>query len=170
MPGMVSKADIVASAAGRSIRFARPKSSTFTRPSGDHDVRRLDVAMHDAGGVRGLERRGDLCPVLQRSRQRQRPLAEQCGERYAVDELHGDEGRPLVLADFVNRDDVGMVQRRSGASFLNEAAMPVGIGGGVGGKDFDRDPAAETGVNRAVNDAHSSPSDFPFDAVVRDDH
>ena len=138
--------------------------------AGDHDVRRLDVAVDDAGRVCGLERRSRLNPVLERSCQRQRPFGEHLVERRAVNELHRNEGRPFVLADFVDGDDVGMVERRSGAGFLDEAAMPLGIAGGVRLKEPDGGAAAEPGIDGAIDDPHAAASDFVLDLIVRDDH
>ena len=44
-----------------SIAFARPKSSTFTVPSGLHlDIRGLEIAVDDPVLVRRFERLGDL--------------------------------------------------------------------------------------------------------------
>ena len=59
-----------------SIAFARPKSSTFTVPSGAHlDVGGLQVAMDDALLVRGFERLGDLLRDRQRLVERNRRRA-----------------------------------------------------------------------------------------------
>src|SRR5437899_2797497 len=68
-------------------RLAKPKSITTGAPSGRHDVRRLDVAMHHAllvGIVQGLRHVGDQLGGLAR---RGPSRGEEIGERHAVDEI-----------------------------------------------------------------------------------
>ena len=56
--------------------FAKPKSSTFTVPSGaDFDIRRLQIAMDDPLLVRRFDRLGDLRRDRQRVVDRNRPCA-----------------------------------------------------------------------------------------------
>ncbi len=87
----------------------------------DQDVAGLHVAMQHAGCVRRRERVGDagheLGALAPASLRRSRPVLE----RAAVDELAHDVLPPLVLADVVHRDDVGMAQRGRGRGFLLEA-------------------------------------------------
>ena len=82
-----------------SIAFARPKSSTFTVPSGAHlDVRGLQIAMDDALLVRRFERLGDL---LARSatprRAGSRPRAIRCDEILALDQFHHERADAVRL-------------------------------------------------------------------------
>ena len=79
-PAIVIVGEIVTRSATRrpsgSIAFARPKSSTFTVPSGAHlDVRRLQIAVDDPLLVRRLERLGDLPGDRQRLVDGNRPCA-----------------------------------------------------------------------------------------------
>jgi len=50
-----------------------------------------------------------------------RGLAIPSPERLPFQKLHGDERLTFVLAKFVNRADVGMIQGRGGAGFTLEA-------------------------------------------------
>ena len=86
----VGASEVGADAAPASIALARPKSSTFTVPSGAHlDVRGLEVAVDDALLVRGLERLGDLARDRQRLVERQSaPRSIRCGQVLALDQLH----------------------------------------------------------------------------------
>ena len=49
------------------------------------------------------------------------PTTNQLGQGLAGDELHHDEVDAVDRLDLVNRDDVRMVERGSGARLLNEA-------------------------------------------------
>ena len=89
---------------------------------GHEDVRRLDVAVDDLLRMGRVQRVGDL-----RSPDRAPcsisiglpPIV--CFERLPFHHLHRDERTPFVLADLVDRADVGMVQRRSGSRLPPEA-------------------------------------------------
>src|SRR5438876_7937305 len=88
----------------------------------DHDVLGLDVAMHDAGGVRCGKRAADLNGGIEDFAELHRRPLHALTQRFAVDELSGDEVRRVDLLDLVNRDDVWMVQSGSRLSFLYKAA------------------------------------------------
>ena len=74
----------------------------------EQQVRRLDVAVDDAGVVRGVERRGGLAQPAQRrsSCGISRAGAQPVGHRAAAQQLHDHERAAVVLADVVDRDDV----------------------------------------------------------------
>ena len=55
-----------------------------------HDVRRLDVAVHHAGGMSGRERVGELDRDGQPLIERERATREACGERLAIHQLHDE--------------------------------------------------------------------------------
>jgi hypothetical protein len=89
--------------------------------TGQEDVRRLHVAMHQPPGVRGVEARGDLTPHGD-GVERLLP-AEFVDERPQVGSLdvpHGDEQPAVVLARFVDRDDVGVVDGRGQPRLADE--------------------------------------------------
>ena len=75
---------------------------------------------------------------------------------------------PFVLADFVDRADVGMVQGRGGAGFAAKALQGLRILGGVVGKKLQGDEAAEQRVFSFVNDSHAAAAQQFHDAVVGD--
>ena len=64
----------------------------------------------------------------------------------------------LVLADRVDRDDVGVLEAGDDAGFAPEAlALVVG----VGAEDLQRDLAPQAGVERQVDRAHAALSEHP---------
>src|ERR1700688_1449505 len=74
---------------------------------GDENVRRLDVAMHDALGMGRVERVGIV----------ERPSCDVVLQGLALEILHRDVRLLVTLADFVNRANVGMVESGSGTRF-----------------------------------------------------
>jgi hypothetical protein len=76
----------------------------------DHDVLGLDVPMDDAGRVSGGQRARHLPSDIHRRRLRLRGLDEST-QRLAVDELlHDEELAAGCLPDFVDGDDVGVIE------------------------------------------------------------
>ena len=68
--------------------------------------------MDDAGGVRGVERIGDLHGEVEQRVDRQRRAVDAVAQRLAVEQLHDEERQIAVPADVVERADVRVVQRR----------------------------------------------------------
>ncbi len=79
--------------------------------AGDENIGGLDVAVHDAILVRGGEGVGDLHRVAERGFDGQRLRAHAGFQRFAVDQLHGDEGAAILIADVVHGADVAIIQR-----------------------------------------------------------
>jgi len=72
------------------------------------------------------------------------------------------------LIDLIDRDDVGMIQRRSGLGFLDEAAHAIFVCSNVGGQNLESDFAIELCIFRQIHFAHPARAEFGEDAVVRD--
>ena len=111
--------------------------------AGQEDVRRLDVAMQDAFGVRGVERVGDLRRDVEHLPQIERPPRQLAIERLAVEQLHREIQLALVLVEAVDRADVRMIERRRGARLAAEAFDRFFAGGVAGRQHLQRDLAAE---------------------------
>ena len=88
---------------------------------GDENIRGLDIAVNDAFGVRGFERVGDLDAEIEKLLGLERAAFDAMLERFAFEQLHGDERLAIVLANFVNRADVRMIQAGGGARFALES-------------------------------------------------
>ena len=124
-----------------------------------HDVRRLDVTVHDVAVVRVGEAVGDLGGDVQRQLDRQRlARGQDRAQLLAFQELHGHVGHALGLADVVDGDDVRMVQPPGRARLLVEARFVLGhLVLGQGEVDgLDRHDAVEHRVARLVDDAHGA--------------
>ena len=88
---------------------------------GHENVCRLDVAVHNALGVRGVERVGYLDANVQEPLQFERAALNHVLQGRAGEALHDHEEMAFVLTNFVDGTNIGMVQRRSRARF---AAKP----------------------------------------------
>jgi hypothetical protein len=71
-----------------------------------------------------------------------------------------------MLRNFVNGADIGMIQRRSGASFAQEALIDLLILGDVLGEEFEGDKAAQRGVLGLVNHTHAAATQLLQNAVM----
>ena len=134
----------------------------------DEDIRRLDVAVDDALGMRSIQSVGDLDREIERGSQLKRASTDAVFQRHPFQILHGDEGFSIVLADFVGGADVGMIERRCHARFTLKALQGLGIFGEFFRKELEGDEAAEFQVFRLVDDAHPATTQLLHDAVVRD--
>ncbi len=61
-----------------------------------------------------------------------------------------------MLADFIDRDDVGMVQRRGSSRFLFESTKTLGVRSHLLGQDFDSDLATELEIPGLVDLTHTT--------------
>ena len=78
-------------------------------PRGDENIRRLDIAMDDSSGVRGIEGIGDFNAQFEQGLKLKRLAADAMLQRRAVKILHGNEVAAFVISDFVDGADIGMI-------------------------------------------------------------
>ena len=148
--------------------FNQSKIQNFRLSSGsDEDVRRLDVTMHDAAVVRGIQSVGDLDSVFQQFRKLERPVLDLVLEGLPIEKLHYDEQLSFVLAGLVDGADVLVVERRRGARLALEAGHGLPVARHFFGEKFQRDEASQRGVFGLVDDTHPATTQFFNDAVVR---
>jgi hypothetical protein len=76
----------------------------------DEDVRGLDIAVHNGGAMRRIQRIGDVDADPKQFVQRRHAFSEAFAERFAVEPFHGDERNAVVLEDLVNRADVWVIE------------------------------------------------------------
>ena len=84
----------------------------------------------------------------------------------AVDELRCDEGGVVSASDFVDSQDVRVVERGGGFGFLDETFDAALLGGDVVGEEFEGDWAAKFGVLCSVHLAHTACTYFGDDAIT----
>jgi hypothetical protein len=112
--------------------------------------------MDDPLAMRGIERVCDLDAERENHLQLGRPRDEEVFEGDAFEEFHGDKAASLVLPDFVNGADVGMVQSLGGTRLPAEALQGEGVPGQLIGKEFQGDKAAQFLVLRPIDDSHAA--------------
>ena len=136
------------------------------------DVLALEIAMDDAGSMRGRERRDHLTHDRQALGGGEGALAPNATrERLAFEKLHreiDDRGavRARVIADVVDPADVGVSDLARQVDLALEA-LDGDLVGGVARMDrFEGHRLAELEVLGFVHFAHSTPRDEPADAVA----
>src|SRR5947207_2882916 len=87
---------------------------------------------------------------------------------HSIEVLHCDEAFAVVLSDFVDGADIGMVQRRSSTGFAAEALQSLRVFRDIIGQELERDKTTEGDIFGLVNDTHPATAEFLDDAVVRD--
>ncbi len=89
----------------------------------------LDVPMNDALGVSCVEAIGYLGSDIQQSFQFKGAAQDEISQGLSLQELHGDEGSPVLLAQVVNDTNVGMIQSRSRLRLTLKTAQRLRISG-----------------------------------------
>ena len=154
---------------GRRGDLGQPEIEHFgVAALGYEDVGGLDVTVHDAFGVSGIERVGDLDGEGKQSVQLEGPNTDEVLQGLAIEKLHGDEGLAVFLADVVNGANVGVVQGGCGLGFALKAGERLRIAGYFIGKEFQGDEAMQARVFGFVNHAHAAAAEFLDDAIVGD--
>ena len=149
--------------------LGQTKVENLGRPArGDKDVRRLDVAVHDAFGVCRIERLGDIDPDGEQLLDLQRPIADEMFQRLAFQVLHDDEGLVALFPNVMDGADVGMIQCGCGLGLAPEAAERRGVAGDIFGKEFQGNKTVEAGVFGFVNHTHPATAELLDHPVVRD--
>jgi len=122
----------------------------------DLDIGGLQVAMHDAALMCGVEALADLagysCGVVERDRS----PANALGQRLAVHQFEDEASDTVRLVDAVDRRDVRMTERSEEPCFLLESRQALGIVAEGFRQDLDRDIATKDGVADAVDVAHAT--------------
>ncbi len=134
--------------------------------TGDQDVGRLDITMHDPRGVGGVEGRGDLGDDGHRARRRQRAIPfEQAVQVGALDKAHLHEHFSVDFAVVVNGNDVRFLQTAGGPRFALHPLPEDGVLAELIGHQLDRDRPLLDGVFGLVDLAHSTAAEQPFQVV-----
>src|SRR5262249_17782714 len=94
------------------------------------------------------------------------PFEEMLPQCFAFDVFGGDEMDAAGLADFVDGDNVGMVEPARGLRLADEAAQPERVPGISFRKELERDTPVELSVISQVNLAHSARAQLRDDFIT----
>ena len=149
--------------------FARPKSSTFTRPS---------VVSMMLAGLRSrwtmpfswaaASASARAMPIVDHPPTGSPPSRNQAIERLALHQLHREEAHAAGLLDRVDGDDVRVIERGDGLGLALEALRGARGRGHVGGQHLERDVAPSFVSVGAIDFAHPAGADGSGDPVVRE--
>ena len=162
------------------LRVAAPLGMKLGQPqvqqlhlaaAAEHQVGRLDVAMHQLMFVGVLQPQRRLADDLARRADPQRAAQRRAGgdellQVDAVDELHHQEMDAAGLARVVGPHDVRMVQPADRLHLATEAADRLGIVQVAVGKDLEGDGLIEIDLPGLVDDAHAAVAQFLQQFVV----
>ncbi len=135
---------------------------------GDKDVRWFDVAVDYALCVSSIQCVGDLDGQRQNYLGFHRSPADAMLQRYAIQKLHGDERLSVLLANVVDRTDIGVIQRGRSLRFTLKAGERLWVSGNIIGKELESDEAMQSRVLSLVDHTHPAATELLYDAVVRD--
>jgi hypothetical protein len=132
----------------------------------EQHVRRLDVAMHEAGAVRRVQRGARLRHDARRAARSQAVLApHERAQVVARDVAHRDVGDAVLLAGVVDGDHVRVIDRRRDLRLAHEPRAHRRILQQAGRDHLQRDRPVERQLRRSVHDAHAAPTCDLFDSV-----
>ncbi len=124
---------------------------------GDQHVLRLDVPVHDPGGVSGRQAGQQRHHDGQRlARREPAPLGEQVPQGPPGQVLHGQVRVMAVTALVEHRDHVGVREPRHRFGLADEPVDEVFVPRQVGVHDLERHPAIQADVDGAVHRRHAA--------------
>ena len=126
---------------------------------GDEDVRGLDVAVHNALGMRGVECVGDLDCESESGVERERLPGDGAIQSCAFEVLQCDVGAPFRFTDVIDGTNVGMIQSRCRLSLAPKSGKRLSIVGNLGQK-LQSNETVKAGIFGLVDHAHAAPANF----------
>ena len=132
-----------------------------------HHVFRFEVAMDEASSVGELERMQDLRANADNLRQGQ-GLPAYPAQRRAFHQLHDDDERRLPRDDFMDRDDIGVVQRRRRSGFADEMVGCLSRAGIPGNHELQRHGPGQFPVPALIDLTETSAAQRGDDPVAAD--
>jgi hypothetical protein len=137
-------------------RFGQAEVQQFGSGGRQHNVSRLEIAVHNAGAMGFFQRVANLYAALQRLLQGQRALRQAGIQTLALDKFHHEIVSAILVANIMQHTNMGMVQRGNGAGFALETLLGLRVRGKMCGQDFDGDGAVEPGIARPIHFAHAA--------------
>ncbi len=131
-----------------------------------HDVAGLEVAVGDAALMGGAHRICDGDGEVQEPPGLETLIRDHLRQGRALDVFHGEKRDAVRFLDRVDRDDVGVVERRNSLGLAAEPFESLGIGGHFRRQDLDGHLAVELGIAGKPHLTHSALTELAKDLVV----
>ena len=132
----------------------------------DQDIARLQVAVNDAALVGMLQGQGQLADQLDGLGWSKRLARHEAfGQTISGDKGHGQVGRIVDFANFIQWADVGVLQGSGGLGFAQKAGP---AGGGIRSgqcRDLEHQGPIEPGIVGEENRPHAALAEQPIEAV-----
>src|ERR1700687_5600449 len=135
---------------------------------GDKDVGWLDVPVDDAFCVGRVKRVRNLDSQRQNQLSFQRSASNAVLQRQAIQKFHGDERLAVLVVNFVDGADVGMIQCGGRLGYALKATECLRVFGYVVGQELEGHKATEFDILSLVDHTHPSAAQLLDDAVMRD--
>ena len=132
----------------------------------DQDVGRLEIAMEDAVLVRVLHGERHVVQPARGETRSERLTGDDFVQGPSVHDLHDEERNAVSVSDFVNGDEIRMLQPRGDERFVAKARTSFTTGEITARQGFDRDEALQGPLARAPDHAHSAAADLLEQLVV----
>ena len=125
----------------------------------------MDDAARVGVGERGGDRREQDAHLVPG----ERASGDERREAVALDQLHHEDGRAVVVDHVVEADDVRVLEPRERGRLALEAHAQLGLVGDPGVEDLHGDVAVEPLVVRAPDDAHAAATELLAQPVAPSD-
>jgi len=116
----------------------------------------------------GIESIGDFDGEIEKLFYWQRLRGDELAESLAFEALHDNDGAALVLPDFMNGADIGVIESGGGTRFTAKAFQGQRIVHQIFRKELQGYGTPERSVFRAVHNTHASATELFHDAVMGD--
>ena len=125
--------------------------------------------MNNALAVSRAERVRNLNPSFQDFFKRERFARDVLFQSLPLEVLHGNEGLSVVITDFIDGANIGMVQCRGSLCLtVGSGSKSLRIWRKSVRKEFQGNEAMEFGVFGLIHDTHTATAELLDDAVMRD--
>jgi len=133
--------------------------------TGQTQVSRLQIAVDEPFGVRRLEPIGQLHPEAENFVFGQRTLGKSGAECHSGNQLHHQKIQILLLDEFVNRSNIGVIELGQGERLLPKSPARGSLWCGNDGKHLQGDIAIQVIVMCSIYNAHAAGADV-FDYPI----
>ena len=132
----------------------------------EQHVGRFEVSMHDVGLVGGVHGASQRVHDFGRLARRLRSAVQLSRQAPPRAELEAQKREPVVFPNFVNLDDIRMLQTRDRFGFDAETVQIVLAGVAPRQNDLERHDPVEFSLAGLIHDPHASPRNLAQDIVA----